>query len=160
MSKEVIKVADIRKGDLIRVEWPEDTPSEDQACRALEYIAPQDNYPWMQGVNHYLLERPEPVFPDEPTLGWATWTSDWGTYLAVWRKEDDEVYPDADRHLKSGTLNDEFLSFEEAVAVPKAALDKLREDYKKGDELPGWEETGEYLDTAIDDFLTEVGKKR
>lgn len=122
--KQPIKPEDIRKGDLIRVEYEHDEYTVEKRVGV-------DGVPLglACGTRYYLLDRPKPKpdLPTKPTLGWAEWTSDWGRYLAVWRVRGKDLVPSADRVITSGRINDEFISFTPAVAVPKAALDELRD---------------------------------
>lgn len=64
--KTRIEPEDIRKGDLIRVEWPDESASEWRA------LGPE---PYERSGTYYLIEgRPKPVvkLPTVPTLGWVT----------------------------------------------------------------------------------------
>lgn len=155
--KTPIKPEDIRKGDLIRWERGGDSPP--QAFVAAEYHAQFDgearrNY----DGQHYLLNRPSPKLPDTPTLGWAEWTPDWGRYLAVWEKRGKDLVPSADRPVTSGRINNEFLNFTEAVAVPKAALDELRDDRKRAARYTHDTVSRDAFMDAINDFLAAVDK--
>ena len=83
-ARTPIEPSEIRKGDLIRVEWPDDNSREYRASRD------GDNNIFGGTSRFFLLDRPAPAveLPTEPTLGWVhveaegRATSD---TLAVWR---------------------------------------------------------------------------
>lgn len=122
--KTPIKPEDIRKGDAIRYE-----PDVPGVVIAQEYRAVRDGHSYLPqalGGQHYLLDRPAPKveLPETPTLGWGTWSG--GPYLAVWQSNGAKLLAVDDHGERDGDAG-YIESFTEAVAVPKAALDELRE---------------------------------
>lgn len=122
--KQPIEPSDIRKGDLIRIEYPTGAINS-----AVEYVAggPARVDDYLPGSAHYLLDRPKPAveLPTEPTLGWVEYSFDGDSIrrlgcsynlgrIARLVKWDIEV--PASR----------VTAFSSATAVPTAALDELR----------------------------------
>lgn len=135
--KTPIELADIRRDDLIRVEQENGT--------AHEYRALKDAHRAYWG-HHYLLDRPTPPvqLPTEPTLGWVN--GDWqsGPRLAVWMVDGPKWIKPVDNKTDEhgATYAPSVAAFTPAVAVPKAALDKLRK--------------AENVVRGVNDFLTAV----
>ncbi|MEH3033330.1 MAG: hypothetical protein PGN07_04640 [Aeromicrobium erythreum] len=121
-----IKPEDIREGDLIR--W-EASDSGEGHIDAIEYVALHDEDARLSLGKHYRLGRPAPKvdLPTEPTLGWVT-SKYGGSVLGTWERytsiygshEDSALVRELDLPL------DDVSDFQEAVAVPKAALDEYR----------------------------------
>lgn len=130
--KTPIKPSEIRKGDLIRIEW---TRSQCGSSRALEYVALSDkmgmrrkldSLEWHE-ASHYLLDRPTPVvdLPSEPTLGWLTYDSgdQGGSTLGHWYRFNSHIAHDN----CAGSYSHEYITaFTPATAVPTEALNELR----------------------------------
>lgn len=129
--KQPIEPEDIRKGDLIRYE-----NGDLIRFRAGEYRAETDGDTWGPHPGRYfLLDRPKsPVdLPTEPTLGWASFEHHHDhlaeTELGVWRHvvhgNGNDTITAAIQHQIAQA--DTVTAFTPAVAVPKGALDELRE---------------------------------
>ncbi len=139
--KRPIEPADIRKGDLIRWEQEPSLVSE----YAIEYRATEDGYFQSVTGQHYLLDRPTPPveLPTEPTYGVLEWTAGPNTanpgesrrVAATWKLSPyvsgyyrPEGRPtqihavDFGMYIPLGRVT----AFTPAVAVPMAALNKLR----------------------------------
>ena len=124
--KRPIEPADIRAGDLIRCEWPDDSASEWRSKTSGPAGWNADR------VSYFLLDRPSPPveLPTEPTLGWLT-VENTEPMLDVWRadRQNNPGYDDfgdwAAGHV-TAHRRESVTAFRPAVAVPKAALDKLR----------------------------------
>ena len=157
--KRPIEASEIRKGDLIRLEFDADEA-------ATEYRAVKDREGMAQGVygpttyiagasRRYLLDRPEPAveLPPEPTLGWLS-GPEISPLLDMWHEEIvTDRGPTAGRYVAgeiTGTfaLDSEVTAFTPATAVPTDALDELRGFLVHS-------ATGKSLD-QIRDFLTCV----
>lgn len=68
MTKTLISVEDIRKGDLIRFEYAEVGTS--RSVTAVEYTSSEDAFPYTgRAGHHYLLERPAPPFEPKDGTG-------------------------------------------------------------------------------------------
>ena len=138
--KRPIEPADIRAGDLIRCEWKESDAAE-------EWRSPVDaGSTWDPAkVDHFLLDRPTPPveLPTEPTYGVLEWTAGPNTanpgesrrVAATWKLSPyvsgyyrPEGRPtqihavDFGMYIPLGRVT----AFTPAVAVPMAALNKLR----------------------------------
>lgn len=144
--KRPIEPADIRAGDLIRCEWPNDSASEWRSKTS----GPAG---WnAERVSYFLLDRPTPPveLPTEPTLGWLE--NVYGArILKHWfRGEGVAEAFDGDRW----NFTKEVIGFTPAVAVPEAALDELRGvlaecSGKVEDEWP-------HMPRAVERFLAAV----
>lgn len=114
-----IDPSDIRKGDLIRCEWPEDE------VFAVEYKAGCDRDHRPTASIHRLIDRPAaPVeLPSEPTLGRLTWDIDGqgGSEVAEWMVHQDGVFGGSTRVPVAGVTG-----FVPGSLVPTSALDELR----------------------------------
>ncbi len=127
MTRTPIEPSEIRKGDLIRCEWPDEwpdeVPDEHQACRALEYVAPRDNYPWTPDATHFLLDRPAPAveLPTEPTLGWVD-HAELSPQFGAWVRRGETLYA----MRQSDFAASDVTAFTPATAVPTEALNMLR----------------------------------
>ena len=145
--KQPIALADIRIGDLIRVEQELDKAHEFRATRDAE----------RQGWgDYYLLDRPKPAakLPTEPTLGWLGYdwskTADRANRLGTWHIMHSDM--DGATHAQNewgvnvvdiDTRNPTFVA---ATAVPTAALDEFR--HKR--------ETRTLINLDVDKFFTAV----
>lgn len=127
-----IEPSEIRKGDTIRVEHPPGS-----ILLASEYRATGDGQAWGEArTQHFLVERPEPTervldfVPDVETLGWLTITERDEPVLGVWRRNQWCPSHASDfvvtaMQMERDCAPSEVVDFQEAVAVPKAALDAL-----------------------------------
>lgn len=131
--KEPIALADIKAGDLIRVEQELDKAHEFRAARD------QERNGW---GDYYLLDRPKPAveLPTEPTLGWLTYRdTDYPSAnptieLGEWKARADRATV-LDVHGLTSVPLAWAIAFTPAAAVPTAALDELRE-YINGLDFP------------------------
>lgn len=131
----------IRKGDLIRAEVKDGAIPPGALINA-EYVADEDRDNAgadILGVpcDLFLLDRPEPepvpldFIPSTPTLGWVTLAIDDSRVLGMWeRYEYDGVLGDEPTRVSAlvrehDLVPDQVADFQEAEAVPKAALDAL-----------------------------------
>lgn len=136
--KRPIEPADIRKGDLIRVEAlrPSSQPWGDSA-HEFRAAADRDDHGWVQTrFNWYLLDRPEPAveLPTEPTLGWMRHDVQPSraipsSILAFWQYDEERNWLNS--HDGRGFRPDRITAVTPATAVPTDALDALR-DYRHG----------------------------
>lgn len=124
--KKPIKPEDIKRGDLIRYE------SHDGDDYAVEFRAYKDGHSQRdrdESGQHYLLDRPTPPveLPTE-ALSWGTLVADRVQYEGVFQRQGDVIL-----HIGSGHHREpqipvrDVTAWEPHVAVPKAALDELRE---------------------------------
>lgn len=130
-ERTLIEPAQIREGDTIRYEANVGGPGH----YAREWVAQDHGDDRCEGDGaYYLLERPEPVervldfVPDVETLGWLTVAERDEPVLGSWRRHEWQnalglrvtaLQPERDY------LPDSVIDFQEAVAVPKAALAAL-----------------------------------
>jgi hypothetical protein len=120
--KRPIEPADIRAGDLIRCEWPDDSASEWRSKTSGPAGWNADR------VSYFLLDRPTPPV-DLPTesLTWGTLVADRVQYEGLFQRESSVIL-----HVGTGRRDEPRIPIESVttwaphVAVPRAALDKLR----------------------------------
>lgn len=168
-SPEPIEPDDIREGDSIRLEW---VTSQDGTPMAMEYVAPHSGTAMkkrlsgneLQTASWFLLDRPSPAveLPTEPTLGWIA-SKYGGTVLGTWERYTSTRASHAGEVsalVRERDVPLEYVqSFTPAVAVPKAALDELREMWVGDlgcDRQRDWVEYGARLFTTTRDFLAAV----
>lgn len=146
--REPITPAEIRIGDKIRTESRDGRPfGTNPQMLASEWIAGEDDLDGdYEGVDLYLLERAKPAvdLPEKPTLGWIGTSVD-ESWLDRFHVEGAQVYRDEDIAFCD---HPEVTAFTPAVAVPKAALDDMRNI--------GFFTTPETVRKRIDAFLAAV----
>lgn len=149
MTRTPIEPSEIRKGDLIRCEWPDDNSREYRASRD------GDNNIYGGTSRFFLLDRPTPAIelPVQPSLGWLTWrdgmaVSD-ATELGLWRTfHSPTTIACGDTSVPQSIVT----AFTPATAVPTEALTRLRNQ-------KGRDGLGATTTQALADFLTAVDRE-
>lgn len=150
-----IKPEDIRVGDLIR--W-EASDSEQAFEWRVPAMTTEDWPARYRGGRCFLLNRPKPPLelPTDQALGWVDWRTGSGvnkTELTLW----DPASGYAVRADRVQVAAKKIHDFTPAVAVPKAALDELREWREALRETNGINAMPTPAVRRIDTFLAAVG---
>ena len=150
--KRPIEPADIRAGDLIRCEWPDDSASEWRSKTSGPAGWNADR------VSYFLLDRPSPPveLPTEPTLGWLTTDAEpmldeWCAMTQLDPGYDD--YGDWATGNKTGHRREAVTAFKRATAVPTTSVVELRNIFDSADRHPV---SAESFRRVVRNFLAAV----